>query len=44
MEASSISLSGSFHLDLLMMSDNFRMNTRYGRYGAAYNMVGLLLF
>jgi hypothetical protein len=24
--------------------DNFRMNTRYGRYGAAYNMVGLLLF
>jgi hypothetical protein len=25
-------------------TDNFRMNTRYGRYGAAYNMVGLLLF
>jgi hypothetical protein len=25
-------------------NDNFRMNTRYGRYGAAYNMVGLLLF
>jgi hypothetical protein len=24
--------------------DNFRMNTRSGRYGAAYNMVGLLLF
>jgi hypothetical protein len=21
--------------------DNFRMNTGYGRYGAAYNMVGL---
>jgi hypothetical protein len=26
------------------IDDNFRMNTRYGRYGAAYNMVGLLLF
>jgi hypothetical protein len=24
--------------------DNFRMNTGYGRYGAAYNMVGLLCF
>jgi hypothetical protein len=24
--------------------DNFRMNTRYGRYGAAYNMVGLRCF
>jgi hypothetical protein len=22
--------------------DNFRMNTRYGRYGAAYNMIGLM--
>jgi hypothetical protein len=28
----------------LVSSDNFRMNTRSGRYGAAYNMVGLLLF
>jgi hypothetical protein len=25
-------------------SDNFRMNTHYGRYGAAYNMVGLRCF
>jgi hypothetical protein len=25
-------------------SDNFRMNTRYGRYGAAYNMIGLRWF
>jgi hypothetical protein len=24
--------------------DNFRMNTGYGRYGAAYNMVGLRCF
>jgi hypothetical protein len=24
--------------------DNFRMNTGYGRYGAAYNMVGLSCF
>ncbi len=24
--------------------DNFRMNTRYGRYGAAYSMVGLRCF
>jgi hypothetical protein len=24
--------------------DNFRMNTSYGRYGAAYNMVGLRCF
>jgi hypothetical protein len=24
--------------------DNFRMNTRYGRYGAAYNMIGLRCF
>jgi hypothetical protein len=24
--------------------DNFRMNTGYGRYGAAYNMVGLHCF
>jgi hypothetical protein len=29
---------------LLATFDNFRMNTRSGRYGAAYNMVGLLLF
>jgi hypothetical protein len=26
------------------IDDNFRMNTRYGRYGAAYNMVGLRCF
>jgi hypothetical protein len=26
------------------ISDNFRMNTSYGRYGAAYNMVGLSCF
>jgi hypothetical protein len=25
-------------------ADNFRMNTRYGRYGAAYDMVGLRCF
>jgi hypothetical protein len=25
-------------------TDNFRMNTRSGRYGAAYNMVGLRCF
>jgi hypothetical protein len=25
-------------------TDNFRMNTRSGRYGAAYNMVGLCCF
>jgi hypothetical protein len=24
----------------LLCYDNFRMNTGYGRYGAAYNMVG----
>jgi hypothetical protein len=24
--------------------DNFRMNTRYGRYGAAYSMFALLCF
>jgi hypothetical protein len=30
------------HKDFAFASfDNFRMNTRYGRYGAAYNMVGL---
>jgi hypothetical protein len=28
----------------LGQTDNFRMNTRYGRYGAAYNMVGLRCF
>ncbi len=27
-----------------VQSDNFRMNTCYGRYGAAYNMVGLRCF
>jgi hypothetical protein len=26
------------------ISDNFRMNTGSGRYGAAYNMVALLCF
>jgi hypothetical protein len=25
-------------------NDNFRMNTRYGRYGATYNMIGLRCF
>jgi hypothetical protein len=25
-------------------ADNFGMNTGYGRYGAAYNMVGLICF
>jgi hypothetical protein len=24
--------------------DNFRMNTRYGRYGATYNMIGFRCF
>jgi hypothetical protein len=28
----------------LFKADNFRMNTHYGRYGAAYNMVGLRCF
>jgi hypothetical protein len=27
-----------------LADDNFRMNTRYGRYGAAYNMIGLHWF
>jgi hypothetical protein len=27
-----------------IIHDNFRMNTRSGRYGAAYNMVGLRCF
>jgi hypothetical protein len=27
-----------------MWDDNFRMNTGYGRYGAAYNMVGFSCF
>jgi hypothetical protein len=31
-----------WHCRILL--DNFRMNTRYGRYGAAYNMVGLCCF
>jgi hypothetical protein len=30
--------------DTSMHSDNFRMNTGYGRYGAAYNMVALSSF
>jgi hypothetical protein len=29
---------------MMMMIDNFRMNTCYGRYGAAYSMVALLCF
>jgi hypothetical protein len=28
----------------LSSSENFRMNTGYGRYGATYNMVGLRCF
>jgi hypothetical protein len=28
----------------LIEGDNFRMDTRSGRYGAAYNMVGLRYF
>jgi hypothetical protein len=28
----------------LQLTDNFRMNTRYGRYSATYNMVGLRCF
>jgi hypothetical protein len=31
-------------VEWLDLSDNFRMNTRSGRYGAAYNMVGLRCF
>jgi hypothetical protein len=31
-------------VDLLTPIDNFRMNTGYGRYSAAYNMVGLIGF
>jgi hypothetical protein len=27
-----------------IVSDSFRMNTRYGRYGATYNMIGLHWF
>jgi hypothetical protein len=27
---------------VLVLHDNFRMNTGYGRYGAAYNMVVLI--
>jgi hypothetical protein len=26
------------------VTDNFIMNTRYGRYGAAYNMIGFCCF
>jgi hypothetical protein len=36
--------SQQFGLYYTMHSDNFRMNTRSGRYGAAYNMVGLRCF
>jgi hypothetical protein len=28
----------------LSLHDNFRMNSRYGRYGAAYNMIGFCCF
>jgi hypothetical protein len=28
----------------ITVTDNFRMNTGYGRYGATYNMVGLSCF
>jgi hypothetical protein len=35
--------SGQFG-DEFFVVDNFRMNTRSGRYGATYNMVALLLF
>jgi hypothetical protein len=31
-------------LTVVASNDNFRMNTGYGRYGAAYNMVGLHCF
>jgi hypothetical protein len=31
-------------LMLQVKHDNFRMNTSYGRYGAAYNMVALSCF
>jgi hypothetical protein len=27
-----------------VLNDNFRMNTRYGRYGATYNMIGFRCF
>jgi hypothetical protein len=30
--------------DVEPSTDNFRMDTRYGRYGAAYKMVGLRCF
>jgi hypothetical protein len=33
-----------FGIDSATHLDNFRMNTRSGRYGAAYNMVGLHSF
>jgi hypothetical protein len=36
--------SSSWLLSLKVWIDNFRMDTGYGRYGAAYNMVGLLCF
>jgi hypothetical protein len=29
---------------IIMAADNLRMNTGYGRYGAAYNMVGFSCF
>jgi hypothetical protein len=32
------------HMPMSTILDNFRMNTRYGRYGATYNMVGLCCF
>jgi hypothetical protein len=33
-----------FQRQLKKTYDNFRMNTRYGRYGATYNMIGLRCF
>jgi hypothetical protein len=37
-------LVGKFAKDGRAKADNFRMNTRYGRYGAAYNMIGFRCF
>jgi hypothetical protein len=37
-------LVGKFAKDGRAKADNFRMNTRYGRYGAAYNMIGFCCF
>jgi hypothetical protein len=43
-------MMGRFYLQCLslipwnLLVDNFRMNTSYGRYGAAYNMAGISCF